>query len=118
MQRQPRKKENGHLAFIRGLPCCVCGDNTSTEAAHVRYPCRRFAKPKVGMGEKPDDKWTVPLCGDCHLGPGGQHKSNEYYWWSMRGIDPLPLALALYAHSGDHEAGCQIIEAHHEALTP
>jgi hypothetical protein len=119
MQRQPRKKENGHLAFIRGLPCCVCGDNTSTEAAHIRMADAKAGKRYVGKGEKADDRWTVPLCGGHHR---IQHQCGELAFWGAPStpgyLDPIFLALALHSVSGDHEAGCSIIEAHHEALTP
>ena len=123
MQRQPRKKENGHLDFIRGLPCCVCGDNTSTEAAHVRMAEPKAGKRYVGKGEKADDRWTVPICSKHHR---IQHDEvGETLFWSDWiysefgvSIDPIFLALALHSVSGNHEAGCSIIEAHHEALTP
>jgi hypothetical protein len=115
-QRQPRKKENGHLDYIRGLPCCVCGDNTSTEAAHIRMADARAGKRYVGKGEKADDRWTVPLCGPHHR---HQHIVGEATFWKFyHSIKPILLALALHSVSGDHEAGCRIIEAHHEALTP
>jgi hypothetical protein len=104
MQRRPREKDNKHLDFIRGLPCCVCGDNTSTEAAHVRMPDPTIAKPLTGIAIKPDDKFTVPLCGRHHA---AQHSMSEREWWYGKG-DPVKLALALYAVSGDHELGERI----------
>jgi hypothetical protein len=104
MQRRPREKSAKHLDFIRGLPCCVCGDNTSTEAAHVRMPDPTIAKPLTGIAIKPDDKFTVPLCGRHHA---AQHSMSEREWWYGKG-DPVKLALALYAVSGDHELGERI----------
>ena len=106
MKRTPRQKDNGHLDFIRGLPCCVCGDNTSTEAAHVRMPDPTIAKPLTGIAIKPDDKFTVPLCGQHHRRQHGF--GNESVWWDGWDIDPVKLALALYAVSGDHEMGERI----------
>lgn len=105
MKRNPRQKNNGHLDFIRGLPCCVCGDNTSTEAAHVRMPDPTIAKPLTGIAIKPDDKFTVPLCGRHHR---AQHQTKERMFWDWWGTDPVKLALALYAVSGDHELGERI----------
>jgi hypothetical protein len=107
MQRRPRQKEDGHLKFIRGLPCLICGDNTSTEAAHVRMPDPSVAKPLTGIAIKPDDKYTVPLCGRHHA---AQHGMSEREWWYGKG-DPIKIALALYSVSGDHAAGEQIVMA-------
>jgi hypothetical protein len=107
-QRNPRQKEDGHLKFIRGLPCLTCGDDTSTEAAHVRMPDFCVAKPLTGLAIKPDDKYTVPLCGKCHR---SQHQTSERVWWLSHSIDPVKIALALYSVSGDHAAGEQIVMA-------
>jgi hypothetical protein len=39
------------------------------------------------MGEKPDDRRTLPLCAQHHLtGPDAQHSSNERRWWEQWGI--------------------------------
>lgn len=106
MNRQPRQHCDAHLAFIRLLPCCVCGDDTTTEAAHVRYPSSRAAKRSVGMGEKPDDSFTVPLCGECHR---KQHGINEREFWKQSGVDPIFTALALWNATGNTERGEQIV---------
>jgi HNH endonuclease len=107
-QRQPREYDGAHLAWIRTLPCVVCGDDTSTEAAHIRYSDARAAKRNVGKSEKPDDRWTLPLCGQHHR---AQHETSEREFWKHLGVDPIFLALALSCVSGDHAAGVQIIEA-------
>jgi hypothetical protein len=95
-----------HRGFIRQLPCLVCGNSISTEAAHVRYAEPRAAKPITGIGIKPDDTFIVPLCGDCHR---EQHDVGERKFWSE--IDPVYVALALTRISGDHEAGSLICAA-------
>lgn len=104
-----RQKDAGHLKFIRELPCCICGDPTSTEAAHIRYTEPKVAKENPGMQQKPSDAFTVPLCGKHHR---EQHTGNERAWWNGREIDPHYLALALYQVSGDTERGEKIIRAH------
>lgn len=93
-----------HLDFVRSLPCIVCGDNTSTEAAHIRMGDRSVGKRPAGMGEKPSDLWTLPLCGRCHR---EQHEVGEYVFWIGR--DPHKTALALWAATGDHELGSLIV---------
>ena len=60
-QKRPRQHANKHLEWIRTLPCIVTGRRDGIQAAHIRYADPRYAKRAVGTGEKPDDKWTVPL---------------------------------------------------------
>ena len=81
-------------------------DNTATEAAHIRYSDSTIGKVNPGVGQKPDDKYTVPLCGDCHR---DQHKMGERDYWKLIGIDPLFVAAQLYAVTGDYDEGCEII---------
>jgi hypothetical protein len=105
-----RIQNTTHLKFVRTLPCLVCADNTSTEAAHVRFADPWAAKRQTGMGEKPDDSWTVPLCGQHRK---IQHTMNEREFWKSGGVDPVFVAMALYRISGDHAAGTMICEAAH-----
>ena len=105
--RDPRKHSPQHLDFIRGLPCLLCMNNISTEAAHIRFPHIKSAKRPTGMGEKPHDRWTVPLCQACHA---SQHKVSEQAFWTRAQIDPIFVSLALWGVTGDHEAGLQIIQ--------
>ena len=92
-QRQPRVKDNKHLDYIRSLPCCICGEDTTVEAAHVRTASLEHGKLYTGKAEKPSDKWAVPLCGRHHR---EQHDfGNELKWWASKGIDPFLLAITL-----------------------
>lgn len=104
-QKQPRRKDDGHLRWLRGLPCLVTGAY-GVEAAHVRYADPAYFKRGVGGAEKPDDKWAVPLSPDEHR---RQHSMNEQDYWRSVGIDPLAVALQLWAHSGNDETGEKII---------
>jgi hypothetical protein len=110
-QRRKREESGKYLDFIRRLPCVLCGDNTSVEAAHIRFSDARADKRQTGMGEKPNDVWTLPLCGRHHR---DQHQMGERYFWEGRSINPIFLALALYRVAGDHEAAERIISAHWE----
>jgi hypothetical protein len=86
----------------------VCGDGTSTEAAHIRYRDPEVAKDEAGMGRKPDDIYVVPLCGKCHR---SQHDfGDERTWWKAHYKDPVKKALAFWANTGDHET-CERIAA-------
>ena len=92
-QRQPRERNERHLQFIRSLPCCICGDDTSTEAAHLRTNNLELGKDDFGWG-RPSDKWCLPLCGEHHR---EQHSMNEMMFWKKYQIDPFMLALNLRA---------------------
>ena len=109
--RSARRQEREHLSFIRSLPCTICKTRRNVEAAHVRYADPSFGKVSTGLGTKPDDRWTVPLCAKHHrIGLDSQHADNERSWWEKEGVDPLAIALKLYAVSGDEHAGECIVQ--------
>lgn len=91
-QRQPRERNERHLDYIRSLPCCICKDDTGTEAAHIRTASLENGKLHTGMAEKPSDKWAVPLCNKHHR---EQHSISEMDFWTKYGIDPFMLAITL-----------------------
>lgn len=109
-----RQHDEKHLRFIRDLPCVICGNNIETEATHVRFTCAQVGKLNPGIGRKPDDCWTVPLCGKHHR---EQHTGNEKTFWRGYSIDPLRLALALHRITGDHDLGVCIVVANCQAYT-
>lgn len=95
-QRRPRVHNKKYLDVIRGLPCVLSG--RPAEAAHVRYADPEYDKRYTGMREKPDDKWTLPLCPVLHrLSTNSQHQHNEREWWARLGIaDPLAICAELW----------------------
>lgn len=110
-QKRPRVENKDHLGFIRSLPCVICGATVGIQAAHIRARSPQFKKRQAGHSERPDDKWTVPLCAEHHLtGDDAQHDSNELIWWARQGIDPFVLALGLFGCQGDREEAVGIIE--------
>lgn len=108
-QRRPREHDERHLRFIRSLPCAVlaCLRDPPSHAAHLRAGALIWNKRPTGVGEKPSDRWTIPLCAHHHL--IGQHTENEIAWWARQGRDPFSLAHALYDCSGDLENGLLIV---------
>jgi hypothetical protein len=92
--KSPRQRDPVYLTYIRTLPCCICGDNTAVEAAHLRVGSLNADKRDTGYGEKPSDKWALPLCGRHHR---EQHSVNEMFFWTSYGIDPF--ALAMHYHT-------------------
>lgn len=107
--RQKRNKIDSpkHEAFIRELPCVVCGDNTSTECAHVSYADLRYGKFGRGKGQKEESIWCVPLCNKHH---GEQHDVGERIFWNTWTIDPCRIAACLFIRTQDHEAAQLIID--------
>lgn len=112
-QRQPKTSDEAHLDFIRSLPCVSCGDNTATEAAHLRSGNLTYGKESTGGAQKPSDKWTNPLCGRCHR---EQHEGNEWQWWKAKRINPFTLAMTLHDITGNHELACIAIERHRSQI--
>jgi hypothetical protein len=51
---------------------------------------------------KPGDRYAVPLCSTCHA---KQHRVGELTFWSALRIDPVNVALRLWAVSADQRAG-------------
>lgn len=94
-QREPREVDEAYLAFVRKMPCTICRRPGPNDAAHVRAPALHYGKRQTGKGEKPSDKWALPLCRTHHE---AQHRRNELAWWLSYGIaDPFALCVALYA---------------------
>lgn len=99
-RKRPRVENTGHLKFIRSLPCCCCGKRP-VDAAHLRMAGPAYGKRDTGSAQKPDDRWTTPLCRQHH---DEQHKGSEAAFWAAQGIDPFVLSLTLWGCSGDDEA--------------
>jgi hypothetical protein len=89
----PQIRSAGHLKWIRGHQCAVCGEFPSgypIEAAHVR------TGTDGGMGVKPSDCWTLPLCSHHHR---DQHLIGEAEFESIFKIDMKSIARALWSKS-------------------
>lgn len=94
--RDPRQHDRSHLAAIRKCPCVICGREPCGVAAHVRMTAP--GKPNPGIGAKPHDRYTVPLCDKHHK---VQHGMGEAKFWQVIGIDAISLAAALFSRSPD-----------------
>lgn len=101
-KRPARDTNDKHLEAVRQCQCISCDRTNRIEAAHVRMS--RPGKPNPGVGMKPDDKYTLPLCDVCHrTGPNAQHEVGEIKFWAALNIDPLVICERLYAVSPDVE---------------
>lgn len=90
--KRKRWRSPSHTTWIRGFHCCACGSATNIAAAHVRLGSH------TGMGQKPDDWRTVPLCDgpnsniDGQLGcHNRQHITGEKTFWATEAKDPEAL---------------------------
>ncbi|MCK1541413.1 hypothetical protein IVB12_05330 [Bradyrhizobium sp. 179] len=100
-QRTPRQRDDAHLRFVRQQSCCIPYCKRPAEAAHIRMECLAIGKPSTGMQQKPDDKWTTPLCAYHHRdGIAAQHKMGERDFWQMVGLNPFEIAARLWIASG------------------
>lgn len=92
-----QKKFPEFLAKIRQCGCLICG--REAEAAHLRMSSDEYRKSN---GRR--DQWTTPLCAGHHrLYPDAQHQGGEVNFWLRHGIDPLPIAKALWEARDDLE---------------
>jgi len=105
--KDPAVKDDGHLQFVRSLPCCLCGDNVTVEVAHIRMGYHGWKRP-MGMGER-DDRWVIPLCGRHHR---DQHNMREAIFWRTQKRNPARLARMLWMMTGDHAAASRAIRSH------
>lgn len=82
-------RDKKRLAYIRTLPCIVCGAPPPSEATHLRIG------HVAGTAFKPPDLLTVPQCRRCHdeegrIGP-------PLAWRQRLGRDPILAARAMHA---------------------
>jgi hypothetical protein len=85
-----RERDRNHLRFVASQPCLVCGRGPS-DAHHLKFAEQRM------MGRKVSDKFTVPICRLHHREL--HRRGDERAWWGKQGIDPLPIAAALWART-------------------
>lgn len=84
-KRESRWRSPGHTGWIaKEFACCMCGSTTNTVAAHVRLGSH------TGLGQKPDDWRTAPLCDGPSSAAGGmlgchnrQHAIGEATFWGQ-----------------------------------
>lgn len=83
-KRASRWRSQAHCNHVRGFACANCWSTAGIEVAHLRNGSG------AGIGQKPDDWNTIPLCGDCHR---EQHTVGEKTFW--KGKDPRATIEAL-----------------------
>lgn len=78
-----------YKAWIRSLPCAVCGSSPS-EAAHTGSD--------GGMRQKSSDYSCIPLCSDCHTqSPQAYHRIGRAEFEFAHNLDIAELVRRLHA---------------------
>ena len=94
-QRQNKRKirrgpprDPAYRAWVRTLPCTICGAVWRVEAAHTGCD--------GGMSMKPSDYSCIPLCRNCHTaGRGAYHHIGKLAFERSYGIDLQALVKGL-----------------------
>lgn len=85
-----RVRSKSHLVYVASKPCLICEDAPS-QAHHLTFAQAR------GLSLKASDEFTVPLCVIHH---NELHRAGgEVAWWRSKGMEPLPVARALWAET-------------------
>jgi hypothetical protein len=88
---EPRRyRDKAHLKFVALQACLVCGRQPS-DPHHLG-----FTQPRA-LSRKVSDDFAVPLCRVHHREV--PRSSNEADWWKSYGLDPLPVASALWSQT-------------------
>ena len=95
--------DKDHVSFLHDLECCLSGVRSQIIVHHLlRCPSRQ--------GKRSGDNHTVPMTDALHK---RLHdiEGDELAIFARYGInDPVALAEALYANTGDHSKCIQIIQ--------
>jgi len=78
MQKTKFVRSVKHLKYVASQPCLIC-QSPYVQACHIRIGF-------LGLGIKPCDSKTVPLCVEHHA---EQHTMNEQSFWDKYKYDPF-----------------------------
>ena len=90
--RQGPPRSRRYLAWIRTLPCAVCGADDQVQAAHTGTD--------GGLAQKPSDYSAIPLCALHHTldGPRAYHGCSRAQFEARYGLDCAALVHQLNRH--------------------
>ena len=99
--KQNITRDRNHINFVKTLPCLVCGQ-TPCDAHHIRRGSNS------GVGIKPGDNLTIPLCHAHHM---EVHNVGELTClYKIGGWEKCKvLAKQLYEVTGDYEKAYKLI---------
>jgi len=85
-----RLRDKAHRRFVLRQACLVCG-RVPSDPHHLT-----FTQPRA-LGRRVSDEFIVPVCRVHHR---ELHRSgDEAAWWRKLNIDPIPIALRLWAQT-------------------
>lgn len=105
-EERPGMSED-HLALIRQMPCCECLKIPCGEAHHLKANTG-----ERGMSVRSTDRWVVPVCHACHMAVEAVGAKRETAYFQDIGFDPIELAQALWAATGDLPKMVRVLTAH------
>ena len=112
-RERPRDQRPGmdpeHLANIRKLPCCLCGERRMVSPHHLRSGA---ARKERGLGLKCTDRHSVPMCIPHHAEVERVGSRNEIAYFAGYGIDCHALAEGLWNRRGDPDSMLRVLRAH------
>ena len=79
MSRAKSPRERRYHERVAELPCACCRRPGPSMVHHIRHG--------QGMAQRAGHYLTVPLCYDCHQGPGGIHGDRSR--WAVYRTDEL-----------------------------
>lgn len=95
VREETKVRSHRHLTHVRSFVCCAFGRSGHEcdgrmEAHHVRE------ETDGGVGMKPSDEFTVPLCSVAHM---ELHSKGEATFQAKYGVDLLAIAARLWRTS-------------------
>ncbi|MGL4401187.1 MAG: hypothetical protein ACRCXD_15050 [Luteolibacter sp.] len=100
-------RSSAYLAFVRTHPCAICKREGDIHAHHIRLG------NACGIGTKPSDYRTVPLCPQHHH---ELHQKGERTFWNRHEMDPDALIIRLLlAYTDEGKAAIAFLEEQAES---
>ena len=113
-RERPRDQRPGmdpeHLANIRKLPCCLCGERG--KFVHAHHLQSGAARKERGVGLKATDRHAISLCVAHHTELHRLGSRREIEFFAERGVDCHALASGLWNRRGDSDAMARVLLAH------
>jgi hypothetical protein len=110
-QRRPGMSPE-HLALLRQLPCTVCHAISRIDPHHLK--CGPAGRERA-FGRRSTDRWAIPICRFHHDEVERAGSRGERAWFDRWGVDPLELASALWAATGDLNRMIEVQAGHKRA---
>lgn len=102
----PQEVNDAHRRWVKSLPSLISGEVEGVDPHHVSMADPSVGKRGRGRGKRVDDKFVIPLSRRLH---DELHAIGEAKFAKKYGLDLVKIALGLWAHTGDDDAGILIV---------